>query len=153
MDPVTISVALTAASTLAGGVASSRVSNYQAAISDVNAKQAELNADLRLEKAQIDVEDRSLQQAALLGSAEARIGASGVGFTSPSVVRTRDICSRHFCRRTRPNHASRSGGGCKFPNSSECVPVRGGVSTIGGKFCVVGKFSQSGFRDQWSTPI
>ena len=120
------------------------MSNYQAAISDVNAKQAELNADLRLEKAQIDVEDRSLQQAALLGSAEARIGASGVGFTSPSVVRTRISALDTFAEERDRIMRQGLGEAANFQTQANVFRSEAGSQRSAGSFALLESFLKAG---------
>jgi len=86
MDPVTaVAIGTTLLSTAAGVVQT----QYQGAVADANAKQANLNADLAVDIGMSDAKDIGEENAGRLGQQAARMGASGIAVSSPSFNQAR----------------------------------------------------------------
>lgn len=83
-----VAAALTAVSSLVGGIAQKQASDYQAAVARRNAEIARNNANMAVEAGQIEAQRRDLEVADMLGTQQARFGASGLSGRTQELVRS-----------------------------------------------------------------
>lgn len=80
---------LSVAGSLVSGFAAMQQAQHQAALAEANAEQQRLNAQLAIETAQEEAEDRGIASGQDIGQFNALVGGTGIAVSSPSVQRSR----------------------------------------------------------------
>lgn len=87
-DPITlIGVALSAAGSVASGMAQAQAARAQAEIDQMNAEIAEDNAARAIHRSQVEAQDQDMLTAAMIGEQISQQGASGLSGRSQLLVR------------------------------------------------------------------
>jgi len=166
MDPVTIGLALTAASTLVGtvgaissGQAQKQQAEYQAQVARNNQQTAQQNAEYASNVGETQAQAQDFKSRATLGAIEAAQGASGLSLDSPTLREVRRDAGQVLRLDTQnifQNAALRSraytGQAAEFGAQSELSRMAGRDAERGSYFKAAGTLlsGASSFSEKWT---